>query len=73
MIWFAQFCSRKNKIMNHQELTLFQKMKLTAVLLVLILLLAFAFLKPENSFFSVLLVIGILCGTQILKDLKYKL
>ncbi len=59
--------------MNHQELTLFQKMKLTAVLIVLIVLLAFAFLKPENSFFSVLLVIGILCGTQILKDLKYKL
>jgi len=73
MIWFAQFCSRKNKIMNHQELTLFQKMKLAAVLIVLIVLLAFAFLKPENSFFSVLLVIGILCGTQILKDLKYKL
>lgn len=59
--------------MNHQELTLFQKVKLTAVLIVLLVVLAFAFLKPENSFFSVLLVIGILCGTQILKDLKYKL
>ncbi|WP_300976761.1 hypothetical protein [Flavobacterium sp.] len=59
--------------MNHQELTLFQKVKLTAVLIVLVVLLAFTFLEPENSFFSVLLVIGILCGTQILKDLKYKL
>jgi hypothetical protein len=59
--------------MNHQELTLFQKVKLTAVLIALLAVLAFAFLEPENSFFSVLLVIGILCGTQILKDLKYKL
>lgn len=59
--------------MNHQELTLFQKVKLTAVLILLVVLLAFAFLEPENSFFSVLLVIGILCGSQILKDLKYKL
>ena len=56
--------------MRHQELTLFQKVKLTAVLIVLVVLLVFAFLEPENSFFSVLLVIGILCGTQILKDLK---
>lgn len=59
--------------MSHQELTLFQKVKLTAVLIVLVVLLVFTFLEPENSFFSVLLVIGILCGTQILKDLKYKL
>lgn len=59
--------------MNHQELTLFQKVKLTAVLIVLLVLLVFAFLEPENSFFSVLLAIGVLCGTQILKDLKYKL
>ncbi|TAF68862.1 MAG: hypothetical protein EAZ58_08015 [Flavobacterium sp.] len=59
--------------MNHQELTLFQKVKLTAVLIVLLVVLAFAFLESDNSFFSVLLVIGILCGTQILKDLKYKL
>jgi preprotein translocase subunit SecF len=67
------FATEKNKIMNHQELTLFQKVKLTAVLIALLAVLAFAFLEPENSFFSVLLVIGILCGTQILKDLKYKL
>lgn len=73
MTWFIEFCHRKNKIMNHQELTLFQKVKLTAVLILLLVVLAFAFLEPENSFFSVLLVIGILCGTQILKDLKYKL
>ena len=59
--------------MSHQELTLFQKVKLKAVLIVLVVLLVFTFLEPENSFFSVLLVIGILCGTQILKDLKYKL
>lgn len=59
--------------MSHQELTLFQKVKLTAVLIVLVVLIVFTFLEPENSFFSVLLVIGILCGTQILKDLKYKL
>ena len=59
--------------MSHQELTLFQKVKLKTVLIVLVVLLVFAFLEPENSFFSVLLVIGILCGTQILKDLKYKL
>ena len=59
--------------MSHQELTLFQKVKLAAVLIVLVVLLVFAFLEPENSFFSVLLVIGILCGTQILKGLKYKL
>lgn len=56
--------------MSHQELTLFQKVKLKAVLIVLVVLLVFTFLEPENSFFSVLLVIGILCGTQILKDLK---
>ena len=56
--------------MSHQELTLFQKVKLKAVLIVLVVLLVFAFLEPENSFFSVLLVIGILGGTQILKDLK---
>jgi len=56
--------------MSHQELTLFQKVKLTAVLIVLVVLIVFTFLEPENSFFSVLLVIGILCGTQILKDLK---
>ena len=56
--------------MSHQELTLFQKVKLKAVLIVLVVLLVFAFLEPENSFFSVLFVIGILCGTQILKDLK---
>ena len=56
--------------MSHQELTLFQKVKLTAVLIVLVVLLVFTFLEPENAFFSVLLVIGILCGTQILKDLK---
>jgi hypothetical protein len=67
------FATEKNIIMNHQELTLFQKVKLTAVLIALLAVLAFAFLEPENSFFSVLLVIGILCGTQILKDLKYKL
>lgn len=59
--------------MNTQELTLKQKVKLTAILLVLIVLLTFAFLKPENSFYSVLLVIGILCGTQMLKDLNFKL
>ena len=59
--------------MNTQELTLKQKVKLTAILLVLIVLLTFAFLKPENSFYSVLLVIGILCSTQMLKDLNFKL
>lgn len=36
--------------MSHQELTLFQKVKLTAVLIVLVVLLVFAFLEPENSF-----------------------
>ena len=64
---------KKNKIMNHHELTLFEKMRLTAVLIVLFVLLAFAFFTPENSFFSVLLALGVLCGTQMLKDLNYKL
>lgn len=61
------------KIMNHQELTVFQKAKLTAVLILVIVVLGFAFLEPENSFSKVMLVLGIFCGTQILKDLKIKL
>lgn len=64
---------QKKKIMKHQELSLFQKVKLAAVLVLLLVVLVFAFFEPENLLFRGLLVVGIFCGTQILKDLQYKL